>query len=203
MAYRSFKDILGETSLERKCRLLFGLCLFVLITGSFWWYGSRTEELVYTTTRSTGRHLVDAIMLHYHWKTLEAEHRYTNLIETLGRTLQSQPYSWRMLEPDATPEERAAYTQLDTAVLEFFKDRAAPAADSPRRPADRRGPPNEYREFRTADASEYHYYQPVRAKQSCLICHEFKGLTTEQAAAAPRPTAESLPKTTSWRWSRW
>jgi hypothetical protein len=63
MAYRSITDILGETSLERKCRFLFGICLFVLIAGSFWWYGSRTERLVYATTRSTGRHLVDAIML--------------------------------------------------------------------------------------------------------------------------------------------
>jgi hypothetical protein len=107
MAYQTFKDILGETSLERKCRFLFGLCLLVLITGSFWWYGSSTESLVYATTRSTGRHLVDAIMLQYHWKTLEKEQQYTSLIETLGRTLQSQPYSWRLLDPDATPEERA------------------------------------------------------------------------------------------------
>ena len=36
MAYRSLTDILGATSLERKCRFLFGLCLFVLIAGSFW-----------------------------------------------------------------------------------------------------------------------------------------------------------------------
>jgi signal transduction histidine kinase len=193
MAYRSFKDILGETSLERKCRLLFGLCLFVLIAGSFWWYGSRTEDLVYTTTRSTGRHLVDAIMLHYHWKTLEADQRYTNLIETLGRTLQSQPYSWRLLDPEATPEERAAYTQLDAAVLDIFKERPAPAAGSASSAAG--GPPlpaNEYREFRTADASEYHYYQPVRAKQSCLICHEFKGLTAQHAAITPAAERRAL-----------
>ena len=104
MAYRTFKDILGGTSLERKCRFLFGLCLLVLITGSFWWYGSSTEELVYTTTRSTGRHLVDAIMLHHHWKALEADQKYTSLIETLGRTLQTEPYSWRMLAPDAAAE---------------------------------------------------------------------------------------------------
>ena len=57
MSYRTFTDILDETSLERKCRFLFGLCLLVLITGSFSFYGSRTEELVHTTTRSTGRHL--------------------------------------------------------------------------------------------------------------------------------------------------
>ena len=193
MAYRTFKEILGETSLERKCRLLFGLCLFVLISGSFWWYGSRTEELVYTTTRSTGRHLVDAVMLHYHWKTLEVDQRYTNLIETLGRTLQSQPYGWRLLEPEAAPEERTAYTQLDAAVLDYFLGRPPPSVDDPSPAAG--GPPRsgqEYREFRTADNSEYHYYQPVRARQSCLICHEYKGLTAQQATVAADTDRQKL-----------
>ncbi|NDC64265.1 MAG: HAMP domain-containing protein, partial [Planctomycetia bacterium] len=194
MAYRSFKDILGETSLERKCRFLFGLCLLVLITGSFWWYGRSTEELVYTTTRSTGRHLVDAIMLHYHWKTLEADQKYTSLIETLGRTLQSEPYSWRMLAPEASPAERSGYTRLDAAVLDYFRSRPAPppagtATGAESTPAGR--PQPEYREFRTADNSEYHYYQPVRARKSCLICHEYKGpaaaTTAESEPAQPRP----------------
>lgn len=36
MSYRSFKRVLGETSLERKCRFLFGACLLLLITSSFW-----------------------------------------------------------------------------------------------------------------------------------------------------------------------
>ena len=46
MSYRSLKRVFGETSLERKCRFLFGGCLLLLITGSFWWYGTQTEELV-------------------------------------------------------------------------------------------------------------------------------------------------------------
>ena len=178
MAYRTITDILGETSLERKCRFLFGLCLFLLIAGSFWWYGSRTEQLVYATTRSTGRHLVDAIMLQYHWKTLEKEQKYTSLIETLGRTLQNQPYSWRLLDPDATPEERAGYKRLDAAVLDYFRDR--PPSESPVGPDGK--PVAEYREFRTEDASEYHYYQPVRAKKSCLVCHQVHGLIGDPPA---------------------
>jgi two-component system sensor histidine kinase BarA len=190
MAYRTFKDILGGTSLERKCRFLFGLCLLVLITGSFWWYGSSTEELVYTTTRSTGRHLVDAIMLHHHWKALEADQKYTSLIETLGRTLQTEPYSWRMLSPDADAEERAGYTRLDAAVLDYFRDRPAPPPDGAAPPAGRRQP-GEYREFRTADNSEYHYYQPVRARKSCLICHEYRGSTG--AAVADGEPAPARP----------
>ncbi len=192
MSYRSITDILGQTSLERKCRFLFGLCLLVLITGSFWWYGSRTEDLVYTTTRSTGRHLVDAIMLHYHWKTLEADQKYTSLIETLGRTLQSQPYSWRLLAPDDSPEERKDYTRLDAAVLEYFRNRPAPAMAPEARPDDPAGLSNEYREFRTADNSEYHYYQPVRARKSCLICHEYRGAGAGTAAVASDTPREKL-----------
>ena len=185
MAYSRFKDILGETSLERKCRLLFGLCLFVLISGSFWWYGSRTEDLVYTTTRSTGRHLVDAVMLQYHWKTLEVDQRYSNLIETLGRTLQNQPYGWRLLEPNASPEERAAFTQLDAAVLDYFSNHTVSKEGDDTTSAEPSILPFEYREFRTADNSEYHYYQPIRARQSCLICHEYKGIATQQLSSIP------------------
>ena len=47
--------MLGETSLERKCRFLFGGCLLVLITSSFWWYGQRTEKLVYESSREAAR----------------------------------------------------------------------------------------------------------------------------------------------------
>ena len=44
MSYRSIKRVLGETSLERKCRFLFGACLLLLITASFWFYGDQTEQ---------------------------------------------------------------------------------------------------------------------------------------------------------------
>lgn len=46
ITYRGLKKLLGETSLERKCRFLFGIALFCLITGSFWLQGSRTRQLV-------------------------------------------------------------------------------------------------------------------------------------------------------------
>ena len=134
MSYRSITDILGETSLERKCRFLFGLCLLVLITGSFWWYGSRTEELVYTTTRSTGRHFVDAKMLQYHWEKLEPDTKYASLIEQLGSILRPQPYRAGLLDPTATPAERADYNRLDQAVLNYF----GAAGDGGRGPRDRK-----------------------------------------------------------------
>ena len=41
MSYRSFKHLLGETSLERKCRFIFGLGIFLLVTVRFLLYGLR------------------------------------------------------------------------------------------------------------------------------------------------------------------
>ena len=46
MSYRAFKHLLGETSLERKCRFLFGGFIVLLITASFWLYLHMTESLV-------------------------------------------------------------------------------------------------------------------------------------------------------------
>ena len=66
MSYRSIKRVLGETSLERKCRFLFGACLLLLITGSFWWYGSRTEQQVIAQNRRTGEGIVDYVILQRH-----------------------------------------------------------------------------------------------------------------------------------------
>ena len=190
MTYRSFKEILGETSLERKCRFLFGLCLLLLITGSFWWYGQRTEEIVFTTTRSTGRHLVDAVMINHHWKNLEADKKYTNPIETLGKMLQNQPYSWRILSPDASPDEVASYTRLDAAVLDYFREN--PPSKNKEGTASSLLPTSdeEYREYRTADKKEYHYYQPIRVQQSCLICHEFRGSVRGNGGEDPLPSRQ-------------
>lgn len=186
MAYKSFKELLGETSLERKCRFLFGLCLLVLITGSFWWYGSRTKDLVFTTTRSTGRHLVDAVMINYHWKNLEADKKYTNPIETLGKMLQNQHYSWRILSPDATPDELGSYTRLDAAMIDYFVAQPAPG-EAVASPTTGPGPldATEFREYRTPNNKEYHYYQAIRVQHSCLICHEYRGVAGSKAVNLP------------------
>jgi two-component system sensor histidine kinase BarA len=186
MAYRSITDILGETSLERKCRFLFGLCLFVLIAGSFWWYGSRTEQLVYATTRNTGRQLVDAYMLQYHWQKLEPEQKYSDLIKRLASDLGNPTFdSSTLLRPQASVAERASYKRLDTAVLDYFRSRPAPEAAAPQAGVAFGGDAGEYREFRTEDNSEYHYYQPVRAKQNCLVCHEYRDGATGAVEASP------------------
>src|SRR5882724_9231936 len=66
MSYRTFKHLLGETSLERKCRFIFGGGLFVLVSLSFSWYGAKTESLVAGQTRTSARRLVSEILLKFH-----------------------------------------------------------------------------------------------------------------------------------------
>jgi signal transduction histidine kinase len=62
MSYRAFKRLLGETSLERKCRFLFGAFIWLLITGSFWLYARQTEHLAYDQITTTCRLLVVQIV---------------------------------------------------------------------------------------------------------------------------------------------
>ena len=51
MSYRAFKRLLGETSLERKCRWLLGAGVLLLMTGSFWVYARQTERPRLRATR--------------------------------------------------------------------------------------------------------------------------------------------------------
>ena len=66
MSYRSIKRVLGETSLERKCRFLFGACLLLLITATFWGVDRIAGNLVMTNTRNHGHDLIDIIMIKVH-----------------------------------------------------------------------------------------------------------------------------------------
>src|SRR5207249_1553304 len=66
MSYRAFKRLLGETSLERKCRFLFGIGILVLITVSFWLYAYQTEHLAYDQATNSARLLVPSIVAQHH-----------------------------------------------------------------------------------------------------------------------------------------
>jgi len=108
MSYRSIKRVLGETNLERKCRFLYGSCLLLLITGSFWWYGQSTEQLVHNNNLSTGRHLVDAVLLKIHWKGDEPKDwGYDEHVQTSGLALEYMDYRWKILVLDPADRKLA------------------------------------------------------------------------------------------------
>jgi two-component system sensor histidine kinase BarA len=82
VSYRSFKHLLGETSLERKCRFIFGGGILVLVTFSFWWYGQKAESLVIEQTTQTARMLVNPTLMNLHYKAMGNDD-FGRLIETL------------------------------------------------------------------------------------------------------------------------
>ncbi len=66
MSYRSIKRVLGENSLERKCRVLFGFCMLVLIGGSFWGVMRLTENFIREETRKKAKEMLVTHLLRVH-----------------------------------------------------------------------------------------------------------------------------------------
>jgi two-component system, NarL family, sensor histidine kinase BarA len=102
MSYRAFKRLLGETSLERKCRFLFGAGILLLITISFWIYAYQTEHLAYDQTTTTCRVLVNPIFENHHLP--EVIKRQRQRIEEMKKALEKLKGS---APPAGKPREAA------------------------------------------------------------------------------------------------
>jgi signal transduction histidine kinase len=180
MSYQSIKRVLGETSLERKCRFLFGVCLFILISGSFWWYGFQTEQLVYKNDRTTGRLLVDQTMLNKHleWATAIQKDRpsegitdpnavlYKEMIEDLVKQLSKHKYESYFLT-NQNPENSDRSHEISDWEKELLAKYSKPLSPDQAKDKDL----VEFEENRP-QAATYIYYQPIRAEESCLrVCH--------------------------------
>ncbi|MBI2825274.1 MAG: HAMP domain-containing protein [Planctomycetia bacterium] len=154
MSYRSFKRVLGETSLERKCRFLFGACLLLLITGSFWWYGKQTEYLVYKQNPDKGRLIVDTVLTRTHWQGLEKNEQFKKIIPALSTDLEEQDFGFRFIGlTDAKLIEKPVDEFERQLIQRFIK-----GASVDERFSD--------------DGKEYYYYQAIRAQDKCVIvCH--------------------------------
>ncbi len=202
MSYRSIKRVLGETSLERKCRFLFGACLLLLITASFWWYGSQTEKMVYRQNRNTGRLLVDQVMYIKHWESLETNEKFLPLVQDLTKRLSKQEYEWRFIKPNSTDGTSAPRDEFEWGVLDRYNKPQA------QRPAG--ADPEDYPERLVGNNNEYQYFQPVYAEKSCLLCHSVLGrnvttdapLTEGDLMAIVKVTIPNGPTQRSLNWNR-
>jgi two-component system, NarL family, sensor histidine kinase BarA len=158
MSYRTVKRLLGETSLERKCRFLFGGGLLLLITGSFYFYGRQTTKLVYEQNVITGRLLVSPIIFQHHWKYFETKD-FQDKIDAMARELKPaelDKYKWDLLratpdDPERRPSDQADFDALDR-LAQGKRETGGIVA-------------NEQGE------SWYRYYGAVRASESCIKCH--------------------------------
>ena len=104
MSYRSFKRVLGETSLERKCRILFGACLLILLTTAFWYAGYTAEKLVKEGPKRTGQYLVQQELQRYHYLYWEDEEKNKQSAEMMYEELAASKYDWEILVlPEGEP----------------------------------------------------------------------------------------------------
>lgn len=175
MSYRTFKRLLGETSLERKCRFLFGGGLMLLISGSFYFYARLNDRVIEEQNEETARMLISTIVLERHLKVREGDidpdviadnaeddEATLSITEQLKGMAQSlkpnelQKYgSWAILGPDPVLAESVSRPrdEIDNDALLNVKSTG-----------------KEYTLDRN-DVGEFRYYAPLNAKQSCVACH--------------------------------
>ncbi len=164
MSYQSIKRVLGESSLERKCLFLFGVALLLLISSSFWWYGTLTEGVVFQQNRVKGRLLVDQIMYIEHWEKLETNEQFLPLVQDLAGNLRKQEYRSRFIQPFFTDRDQQPKTPLEKRLIEQFTPSVEESGEG-----ETEEP--EFYERLVAGGNQYEYYQPVYAERSCVLCH--------------------------------
>src|ERR1700722_10561777 len=163
MSYRTVKRLLGETSLERKCRYLFGGGLLLLIVGSFYVYAQLTSDLVYEAVHKQAQKLASTIILEKHIEKLqhdEMKSTWEQMIKEL-RPSEGEYKSYRFFKPlrrDATvsPGEFRPSDPEDYDAVEALLSKKEP--DEYYRPVEKAH-------------GEYQYFKGVIAQKTCVECH--------------------------------
>lgn len=174
MSYRTIKKLLGETSLERKCRFLFGGGLMLLITGSFYFYAQLNANVVREQNKTMARLLIPSVvaMKHREWigQTSKEERRIRAMTDTLkppdmqdssGTVYRAHPFADESPAdaPDAHSGDKrvhAAYPlgDVEQAILHRLKNDEGGIVDI------------------VSAQNEYNYYGPVKFINSCANCHD-------------------------------
>jgi signal transduction histidine kinase len=168
MPKRSLNRVLGASSLELKCLLLFGLFLAVVITASFLMYWHVTGKVVKDQNPITGRLLVDQVLLITHWSAMANTQDFKTYLQILSQKLSDQKFKWRFIGRPEDPDNRQDPSRLpnddfERALLSDYLHSSPQGAEV------------EEKDRLVGDGEEYQYYQPVRLKQLCWKCHSTVG----------------------------
>ena len=181
MSYRTFKHLLGETSLERKCRFIFGGGILILVTTSFYLYGQKTEKLVIGQTTQTARRLVNPTVVDKHYKSGDFVNSETKrMFDQLSHSFKGQDdlptFDGYILNPYKNPRKDDDPDPADdfekNALARFLESASKGSAIGQKKPytfAD--GSSMEESRFLPAN-KEFQYIQAVLFKQECIECHE-------------------------------
>ena len=180
MSYRTFKHLLGETSLERKCRFIFGGGILVLVTTSFYWYGQKTEKLVIGQTTQTARRLVNPTVVDKHYKSADfVSHETARMFNQLSQSFKGQDdlptFDGYILNPykkgrkDGDPES----DDFEKNALARFMESADKGLAVGQKKPYTFGDGTSMEESRILPGkTEFQYIQAVLFKQECIDCHE-------------------------------
>ncbi|MCH2203729.1 MAG: ATP-binding protein [Fuerstiella sp.] len=176
ITYRSLKKFLGETSLERKCRYLFGAALLGLITGSFWLHAAKTRQLVRNQQVLGAQTLLSSFFLNRHLslyhKQAEAQGQDSKLFSAAPGT-QSEKQSFADFAKSLRLTESAAPDQ-PRWFLSLTSDPQLDDDDSNARRKFESGDQDNFSEFiEEPDGSRsLKYVAAIRATSDCLACHQ-------------------------------
>jgi len=180
MGYRTVKRALGETNIERKCRVLFGLCLGLLIFSAFYWIGLIGENLVIETTNRTARDYVGLSLVYTHWGKWQEDAEKLTLLDRLKNDLLDEEYETAVMSfgPDeigvqqlyeAVQPANDKELQLLIDLREKWQERLLDELNGtePDEPLE-----HLFATLLQPEDDKYNYYQPVFWKKSCLSCHD-------------------------------
>jgi signal transduction histidine kinase len=177
MSYRTFKRLLGETSLERKCYFLFGGGLLLLITGSFYFYARLNLGVVREQYNKRADLLISANLAAAHWGAMAPPGKETadafvppGEVSDFADSFKPDALrerSWRFFAADME-DSKTAQTPRDLTEVEARRELvAAIDALSPEERVLR--PPSLF--LKDPSDGLYVYFRAIVAKESCVQCH--------------------------------
>ncbi|MFM7151855.1 MAG: histidine kinase dimerization/phospho-acceptor domain-containing protein, partial [Gemmataceae bacterium] len=172
MSYRAFKRLLGETSLERKCRFLFGAFILLLITGSFWLYARQTEHLAYDQLVTACRLLVVQIVEQQLTTGCKEPNRGADRDKSdqqkkMAQAIQDFRLEWEERWPKALRSYQFALIKANSSRPEDIPDPIS--QQKVREFREKKDKPEDY-QLRLSQGKHL-YFAAVRAGTHCLGCH--------------------------------
>jgi signal transduction histidine kinase len=219
MAYTTIKRVLGETSLERKIRILFGISLLALIAGAFLSVNRITERQIIETTRAKASSDIEAYLLRLHFLKIQFRENVEGNKGLIEKALEEMSWDRSIDATVLVLSEKRSRWQLDNAKVvddererallkgleEAFRDQqsAHEVARLLNKPVELSkpieiDPQNKIFPDQFLEDNWYAYYEPVLFPESCMACHFLKdsrvlhAMSTEESKRNEAITQDAL-----------
>ncbi len=167
MAYHPLQRVLGESSLGRKLRLMFGSSLLVLITGSFWWYGTQTDKLVYNVV---AKRFVATGLMELHFEALDTYKDSSvskDSANKIIKDIRTDDIEWQVILPqDPETNPKRHYPPMDDHERDLLAtwEREGSGVSKDDQAIT-------FSERWNTQKEAFEYYAPIFATEGCLFCH--------------------------------